>query len=168
MTNYQWYKRFNTKVYVGTSIGVTRQHLVILECTAHSIYSASYQDITDDQKIEIQTDAKERCLAYILLKDSTKTIENLITNLSEKYTTGENKYPRSRQTTLHYLEKHINSVVRAPIAKEGISFAQRKGNGNPDTFDKNYWKDKECYKCGDKGHPASYCKTTMDTKLLLS
>ena len=24
-----------------------------------------------------------------------------------------------------------------------------------------YCKYKECYKCGDKGHPASYCKTKL-------
>ena len=31
MTNNQWYERFNTNVDVGTSIGVTRQHSVLLE-----------------------------------------------------------------------------------------------------------------------------------------
>ena len=48
------------------------------------------------------------------------------------------------------------------IAQEGSYFSQRKGNGNPDTFDKKYWKGKECYKCGDKGHPKSYFKTKLD------
>ena len=51
--------------------------------------------------------------------------------------------------------------MRAPIAQEVSSFAQRNSNGNPDFFDKKYWKDKECYKCGDKGHPASHCKTKL-------
>ena len=95
-------------------------------------------------------------LAYIFLKQSAKTSDKLRTNLSDDYTTGENKYPTSCQTTLHYLEKHSNSVVHAPIAQEGSSFSQRKGNGNLDTFNKKYWKYKECYKCGDKGHPASH------------
>ena len=40
-----------------------------------------------------------------------------------------------------------------------------KGNGNPDTFYKTYWKDKVCYKCGDKGHPASHWKTKLDRNL---
>ena len=31
MTKYQWYEIFNAKVDVGTSIGVTRQHSVLLE-----------------------------------------------------------------------------------------------------------------------------------------
>ena len=54
MKNNQWYERFNTKVGVGTSIGVTRQHSVLLKWTAQFIPSVSYQDITNDQKIEIQ------------------------------------------------------------------------------------------------------------------
>ena len=36
MTNDQWYERFNTKVDVGTSIGVTRQNSIILEWTTQS------------------------------------------------------------------------------------------------------------------------------------
>ena len=123
MTNDQWYKRFNTKVYVRTSVGVARQNSVLLEWTAQSTHSASYQDITNDQKIEIQTDTKERYLEYIFLKQSAKTSEKLRTNLSDDYTTAEKKYPTSRQETLQYLEKHSKSVVRAPIAQEGSLFA---------------------------------------------
>ena len=140
MKNNQWYERFNTKVDAGTSIGFTRKHSVILEWTAQSTKSASYQDNTNYQKIEIQTDADERYLTYILLKQSAKTSEKLRTNLSNDYTNGENKYPTSCQETLHYLEKHNKSVVRAPTAKEGSLFAQRKGNGNPDTSEKNIRK----------------------------
>ena len=133
-----------------------------MEWTAHSIHSASYQDITHEQKIEIQTDAEERYLAYIFLKQSAKKSEKLRTNLSDNYATEENKYPTSCQETLHYLEKHSRIVVRALITKEGSSFAKRKGNGSPNTFEKKYWKVKECYKCGDKGHPASHYKTKLD------
>ena len=59
-TNYQWYEQFKTKVYVGTYIGVTRKNSVLLEWTEQSTHSASYQDITDDQRIEIQTHVEER------------------------------------------------------------------------------------------------------------
>ena len=95
------------------------------------------------------------------MKQSAKTSEKLRTNLSDEYTTGEKKYPTSCQVTLHYLENHGNSVVCAPIAQEVSPFAQRKSNGNPDTFDKTYWNKKECYNCGDKGHPESHCKTKL-------
>ena len=60
MTNDQWYERFNAKVDVGTSIGVKRQHSVLLEWNAQYTHSASYHDITNDQRVEIQTDEEER------------------------------------------------------------------------------------------------------------
>jgi hypothetical protein len=34
MSNPQWYKKFNTKVDVGSAIGITRQHKVLLEYVA--------------------------------------------------------------------------------------------------------------------------------------
>ena len=134
-----------------------------MEWTAQSTHIASHQDINNDQKIEIPTDAEERYLIYILLKHSAKTSDKLRTNLSDDCTTGENKYPTSRQETIHYLDKHKKSVVCAPIARESSSLAQIKGNGNTNTFDKNYWKDKECYRCGDKVHPELHYKTKLDS-----
>ena len=118
-TKGQWYERFNIKVDVGTSIGFTRQHSVLLEWAAKSTHITPYQEITNDQKIEIQTDAEERYLEYIFLKQSANTREKLRTNPSDDYTTGEKKYPTSRQATLHYLEKHSKSVVSATITQEG-------------------------------------------------
>ena len=29
---------------------------------------------------------------------------------------------------------------------------------NKAPYDKKYWKDKECYNCGKKVHPANHCK----------
>ena len=29
---------------------------------------------------------------------------------------------------------------------------------NKAPYDKKYWKDKECYNCEKKGHPANHCK----------
>ena len=31
-----------------------------------------------------------------------------------------------------------------------------KRGGDDKTYNKKYWKDKECYKCGKKGHPESH------------
>ena len=94
MTNDHWYEQFNTKVDVGTAIVFTRQNSVLLEWTAHSTLSPYYQDITDDQNIEIQTDTEERYLAYIFLKQSAKTSEKIRTNMSDDYTTGKKNIPR--------------------------------------------------------------------------
>ena len=59
-------------------------------------------------------------------------------------------------------------------ASEGSLFAQgydNRGKGGRDgdnkrcrydkTYDKKYWKDKGCYKCCEKGHPASHFTKTI-------
>jgi hypothetical protein len=60
-------------------------------------------------------------------------------------------------------------VVPKVTQSEGTSFSHKGGrgsgrscNGNgkgheSSTYDKKYWKDKECYKCHKMGHPATYC-----------
>jgi hypothetical protein len=86
-----------------------------------------------------------------------------------KWTTGENQYPKTRQQTLHLLDKYSKTVVARVTQSVGTSFTQKSGqggsrgsNGNgkgsdSSTYDKNYWKDKECYKCHKKGHPEMHC-----------
>ena len=97
-------------------------------------------------------------MTYVFLKQSAKTSEKLRTSLSDNYTTRDNKYPNTCQETFHYLEKHIKIFVRTPTAPEGSSFAQRGG----DTFDKKFWKNKEWFNCGKKGHPYTHC--TIENK----
>jgi hypothetical protein len=66
---------------------------------------------------------------------------------------------------------HYSKTPTAITTLEGMAFAQsgkkKKKGGNkgkkpkatkdPKDFDKEWWKDKECYRCGKKGHPASAC-----------
>jgi hypothetical protein len=86
MSNPQWYEKFNTKVDVGSAIGVTRWHKVLLEYVAQ--------------------------------------------------------------------ENHTLTFIFAQKGGRGC----RGGKGQPTiTFDKEYWKDKTCFNCSEKGHPSSSC-----------
>jgi hypothetical protein len=89
-------------------------------------------------------------------------------DLQNDFTTGNNRYPKNRQQTLHLLEKYSKAVVAKVTQSEGNSFSQRSGRGrgrggmsgngkSHDNFDKEYWKDKTCYKCEKKRHPANKC-----------
>jgi hypothetical protein len=52
-------------------------------------------------------------------------------------------------------------------SSEGLSFAQKGGRGGRGqergTFDKEYWKDKTCFSCSEKGHPSLSCKKLAAT-----
>jgi hypothetical protein len=89
--------------------------------------------------------------------------------LQNDFTTGDNRYPKNRQQTMHLLDKYIKTVTPKVTQSEGASFFQKGGRGggrsynvngkghDSGTYDKKYWKYKECYKCHKMGHPATHC-----------
>jgi hypothetical protein len=173
LSNEQWYERFNTRIDVGTAIGVTRQHKVLLEHVASETSpTVLFENMTDEQQKDTRAKAEERYLSYVFLRQSGKQHNKLKVDLQNDFTTGDDRYPKNRQATLHLLDKYSKSiVVRDTNSSEGTSFAQRGGKGGNqkgnqkdhddhdghDGYDKNYWKHKECYHCGKKGHPSNKC-----------
>jgi len=159
MTNAQWYERFNTRDDVGEAIGVTRQHKVLLEYVAQESHTQAYTALTAAEQAAVQVDAEERYRSYVFLRQSGAQHSNLKMVLQNDFTTGDNHYPKNRQQVLHLLDKFSKTIVpRAATQSEGTSFAQQSNNNsNKKPYDKAYWKDKECYKCHEKGHPATHC-----------
>jgi hypothetical protein len=106
----------------------------------------------------VWTDAEERYIAYAFLRQSGAQHANLKMDLQNDYTTGDNRYPKNHQQTLHLLDRYSMTVVPEAAQSEGASFAQKGGRqahkksskGNPSAsgkvqaFDKEYWKDEEC------------------------
>jgi hypothetical protein len=112
----------------------------------------------------VRDDSKERYVSYAFLRQSGNQHGNLKVDLQNDFTTGDNHYSKNRQQTLHLLGKYSKTAVAKATQSEGKSFAQRSGRGggrggksgngkSHDNFDKEYWKDKTCYKCEKKGHP---------------
>ena len=176
LTNAQWYERFNTKIDVGEAIGVTRQHKVLLEYVAQEMHAQTFATLSAAEQEAVRTDAEERYISYAFLRQSGNQHKNLKVDLQNDFTTGDNRYPKTRQQTLHLLDKYSKTVVPTTTQSEGASFAQKGGKGgksggrsketgtgsNNSTqkpYDKEYWKDKECFKCHKKGHPSSHCTT---------
>jgi hypothetical protein len=170
LSNEQWYERFNTKVDVGAAIGVTRQHQVLLEHVAKEASPPiTYENMSPADQQATRDEAEERYLSYVFLRQSGKQHNKLKVDLQNDFTTGDDHYPKTRQATLHLLDKYSKSIIVSHTTpSEGTSFAQRGGRGgggrgagssnqNPESFDKAYWKDKECYNCGKKGHPSNRC-----------
>jgi hypothetical protein len=161
LSNEQWYERFNTKIDVGSAIGITRQHQVLLEHVAAETGTTKFDALTADEQKVVREKAEERYLSYVFLRQSGKQHNKLKVDLQNDFTTGDDRYPKNRQSTLHLLDKYSKSViVTSTSTSEGTAFTQKGGRGGSnEPYDKKYWKDKECFKCNKKGHPSSHCNT---------
>jgi hypothetical protein len=170
MSNRQGYELFNTKVDVSGAIGVTRQHKVLLEYVAQESYTRAFANLGPAEQQLVRDDAEERYFSYAFLHQSGTQHGNLKVDLQNDFTTGDNCFPKARHKTLHLLDKYRKTVVTKVTHSEGTSFAQKSGRGGGNrgsngngkghdsiTYDKKYWKDKECYKFHKKGHPTTHC-----------
>jgi len=169
LTNPQWYEKFNTRIDVAEAIGVTRNHKALLEYVAKDVHKKKFADLGAAIQEAVRVDAEERYRAYVFLRQSGAQHANLRTVLQNDFTTGDDHYPKNRQSALHLLDKFSKTTVsKATTQSEGTAFAQGggrgrgAGRGQQKTFDKEYWKDKECYKCHKKGHPATHCTKKDD------
>jgi hypothetical protein len=168
LSNPQWYERSNTKVDVSEASGVTRQHKVLLDNVSQESYTKSFEGLEVAEQKLVRDDAEERYVSYAFLRQSGIQHGNLKVDLQNDFTTGD-CYPKNRQQTLHLLDKYSKTVTPKVTQSEGASFAQKGGrgsgrsyNGNgkghdSGTYDKKYWKDKECYKYHKMGYPATHC-----------
>jgi hypothetical protein len=156
-------------VDVSEAIGVTRQNKVLLDYVAQESYTKSFEGLEVTEQKLVRDDAEERYVSYAFLRQSGIQHGNLKVDLQNDFTTGDNRYPKNSQQTLYLLYNYSNTVVPKVTQSEGTSFAQRSGSGSgrsyngngkgheSSTYNKKYWKDKECYKFHKMGHPATHC-----------
>jgi len=131
LTNEQWYERFNTKIDVGTAIGVTRQHKVLCEHVAAEASTTKFEDLPEAEQLIIRDQAEERYLSYVFLRQSGKQHNKLKVDLQNDFTTGDDRYPKNRQATLHLLDKYTKSTtVAIATTSEGTAFTQQVGKGD--------------------------------------
>jgi hypothetical protein len=120
----------------------------------------NFDNLSSDDQEEVEAEAEERYLAYILLRQAGPQHQKLRMDLKNGYTTGDDKYPKTRQSMLHLLDQYSKTHV-INESSQGTSFAQRDGE---EEYDREYWKDKLCFNCDKKGHPASACTKLHRTK----
>jgi hypothetical protein len=111
LSNPQWYERFNTKVDVGDTIGVTHFHKVLLEYVAQETHTSAFADLDAVEQNVVRDDAGERYASYAFLRQSGNQHGNLKVYLQNDFTTVDNRYPKNHQQTLHLLEKYSNTVA---------------------------------------------------------
>jgi hypothetical protein len=128
----------------------------LLEYVTHESYTRAFKDIGPVEQQLVRDDAEERYISYAFLCQSGTQHGNLKVDLQNDFTTGDNRYPKNHQQTLHLFDKYSKTVVAKVTHSEGTSFAQKggigggnrssSGNGkgrNSSTYDKKYWNDKE-------------------------
>jgi hypothetical protein len=144
------------------------QHKVLLE--AQELHQQGFTSLSATDQQVVRTDAQERYIAYALLRQSGAQHDHLKMDLQNDYTTGDNRCPKNRQQTLHLLDKYSKTTGPHTTLSEGASFAQKTrrrktskfNSGKAKTYDKEYWKDKKCFKCDEKGHPSIHCPNAED------
>jgi hypothetical protein len=165
LTNDQWYERFNTRIDVGSAIGVTRQHTVLLEHVAAELGNDTFKELNSKQQAEVKEKAEEQYLSYVFLRQNGKQHNKSKVDLQNDFTTGDDRYPKNQQSTLHLLDKYSKTaVVSTTPGSEGTASAQQ-GDGRQGKGDSNstkdyhtvYWADKKCYNCNKNGHPSTSC-----------
>ena len=162
LSNQAWYEQFNTKADVAASIGATRVHSILCQHTARDLYSGlEFKDLQPVEQEHATLEAEERYLAYVMLRQAGPQHHKLRMDLKNAFTTGDDKYPKTRQSMLQLLDQCTKTHV-SNESPTGTSFAQR--DGGADEYDKEYWKDRKCYNCDKIGHPASACTKPYRTK----
>jgi hypothetical protein len=135
-------------------------------------YKQSYAGLGPTEKAAVDVLAGDRFIAFGLLKTSSNSHEKIKIDLSDDYTKGSDNYPTTPHQTLLLLDKYSKKPTLL-AQSEGTAFAQngKKGDGkkkkagNDDPkkleFDKEFYKDKECFRCVKKGHPQAACKVKL-------
>ncbi len=173
-TNNKWYDCFNTKVEVAELVGVSFDFKKIREYCALETHKAAYTSLKPDEQEAVRISAWERFLSYALIKTSISKHNKIKDDLLDDYIEGSNNYPQTRSLVLMLMDNY-SKMPTAITTLEDTAFAQsgkkKKKVGNKEKkpkaakdlkdFDKEWWKGKECYRCGKKGHRASACSVKL-------
>ncbi len=155
---------------VAKSVGVSFNFEKIWEYCALEAHKAAYTSLKPNKQEAVRVSARERFLSYALIKTSNSKHDKIKDDLLDDYTKGSDNYPQTRSQALILMD-HYSKNPTAITTSEGTAFVQSgkkkkkvgdkekepKAAKDPKDFDKEWWKDKECYRCGKKGHPASAC-----------
>ncbi len=168
LTSTEWYKRFNTKVEVAESVGCVLANNKKLTYCSELEYKLLYSQLTDANKIVVTNLARDRFIAYGMLKMSSNAHNKIKSDLSDDFTKGSNNYPTTPQQTLLLLDKYSKKPV-VVTHSEGTVFAQggtkkKKPKNKNDTdpknvkYNKEFYKDKDCFQCEKRGITRRYAQ----------
>jgi Zinc knuckle len=137
-------------------VGITRIHKVAVQVTAKKLFTKKVDDLKEEELHQAEEMAEESYIAYLMIMNSAAQHDKLKVSLTDDYAKGQDTYPKSRQEALRLLDAFTKTAAPRAIVSEGSSFATAAKPSSKESSEE-YWKDKECYNCGEKGHPARRC-----------
>ena len=172
MSNTQYYEAYRTILEVAESVGCVFANDKTLDYCAQLLHKQPYEALATADKKIVAENARDRFIAYGLLRTSNKEHDHLKNALSDDFAKDQDNHPPTPQQSLMLMDKYSKSPT-VVTQSEGTSFAQKgKNKGsekkksddkNPKTveYDKDFYKDRECFRCGKKGHPKSACTVKL-------
>ena len=188
LTNSQFLDKFNNLVDIATSFDGNLHDHAIVELVSQEKHKQKYEQLTDEQKKEVEEAAKEKFLATSFLACSDpRRYGTLLENLENNHTMKDNKYPQDMVMAFQFLNEFKQWKPRYQSTDaQGLAFAQgqgnstnrsnRRGGGNSnnnnnnnnksDSGDKGDSKEDEvtCYRCGKKGYKTPDCPNCQKDK----
>jgi hypothetical protein len=142
-------------------------HDKILDYCAELEFKAPYKGLTTTEHTVVEIQAQERFMAYGLLKTNSNSHDKIKSDLSDDFTKGSNNYPTTPQQTLLMLHKYSKKPT-VVTQSEGTAFAQKENKKGKSKkaeaadpkkveYDNEFYRDKECFCCGKKGHLKAAC-----------
>jgi hypothetical protein len=78
----------------------------LLEYLTQEVYGKEYSASNPTKQDDVQGDAEEQYVSYVFLKQSSPQHNKLKGDLKDNFTTGYNKYPKTRQQVLLLLANY--------------------------------------------------------------
>ena len=182
--NDEYREKFDTKVTVGTSVGVSYEHKACLDFETELLYGeesppvTKFSDLTDDdRKAKVREAAEQRLLAYLFIINSGPQFAKFRADLRDQYAMGDhNIYPATPEEAFHKMQLYSKTPAAAQPISEGSSFAQKGGKqyatanlyrapyDKSVSFDLDYWYSRQCRICKETGHPNYACNDRDKSK----
>jgi hypothetical protein len=140
---------------VSKSVGVTWVQDGITKPLSKVLYNKELHLATATELKDVREQAAERFLTYVFTKNSSSAHAKLKEDLKNDFAKGHDNYPGNRQEGLRLLDMFTQQDTRKPtIVSEGSSFGTVSEVKSPKDYDIEYWANKTCRCCGEKGHPS--------------
>jgi len=123
--NTEWYERFSTKVEVAESVGCVFANDKTLDYCANLEYKKSFAVLGPTEQAAIKVLARERFMAFGLLKTAGSSHDKIKSDLSDDFTKGSDNYPVTPVQTLLLLDKYSKKPT-VVAASEGTLLLPRK------------------------------------------